>query len=233
MLVTTLTTAAVATSESSTPEATTEPAAPDSPSSDSSDSAASATESSADAVTTSTATSSSASASASSTSVCKSCGQTYSAGSDYASAHSFFRGLYGLSGLTEDADVASGAAAAVATYDGSARTCGSVQHDGTAGEAGEGENLWAGWANYAEYQNEITINDAVNDWMSEDSDYFSWSNNGADPTAAWNMGEATKNEVGHFTQIVWSSTTLVGCAKTLCMTSAGYYGVMVACRYKT
>lgn len=54
------------------------------------------------------------------------------------------------------------------------------------------ENLAAGTGNY-------TITDAINDWMSEASSYD--PNN---PVAS------------HFTQVVWKSTTQVGCATYTC-----------------
>ncbi|KAJ1555062.1 hypothetical protein HK405_003347 [Cladochytrium tenue] len=172
--------------------------------------------------------------SSSSTTSCKSCGNSYATGSDYGNAHNYFRGLYGLSSFTVDSTLEAAAATALEYYNGAARTCGDITHDSTAGAAGEGENLWAGESTSSSYQTDITINNAVNDWMSEDSDYFSWSDNGADPTAAWDMGESTGSEVGHFTQIVWSSSTLVGCAKRTCTFDSTYpYGVMVACRYKS
>lgn len=55
-----------------------------------------------------------------------------------------------------------------------------------------GENLAAGTGNY-------TITDAVNDWVSEAPQY-----NPSNPVAS------------HFTQVVWKSTTQLGCAVAAC-----------------
>ncbi|KAJ1561219.1 hypothetical protein HK405_004570 [Cladochytrium tenue] len=103
-------------------------------------------------------------------SFCQSCGKTYASGSDYVAAHNYFRELYGLSPLTADSGLEADAAAAVSYFDGGERACGDVTHDSSAGDAGEGENLWSGMSSSSDYQSTITINDAVNDWMSEDSD---------------------------------------------------------------
>ncbi|KAJ1561220.1 hypothetical protein HK405_004571 [Cladochytrium tenue] len=101
---------------------------------------------------------------------CLSCGQKYASGTDYGPAHSFFRGLYGLSGVTVDSGLEADATNAANYYNGGDRACGDITHDSSAGDAGEGENLWTGMSSSSDYQSTITINDAVNDWMSEDSD---------------------------------------------------------------
>lgn len=83
------------------------------------------------------------------------------------------------------------------------------------GGDGYGENLAAGsWDTYG-------IVDAVNDWMSEAPDY-DYNNPGFSENA------------GHFTQVVWKSTTQVACAVASCPSgtifpdSASQY---VICRY--
>lgn len=75
-----------------------------------------------------------------------------------------------------------------------------------------GENLFAGTGNYG-------ITDAINDWMAEASDY-----NPNSPTFS------------HFTQVVWKSTTQLGCAVHTCAPGTIFdasYGTsqFIACEY--
>ncbi|KAI9344541.1 CAP domain-containing protein [Zopfochytrium polystomum] len=71
----------------------------------------------------------------------------------------------------------------------------------------------------------------VSSWMDEDSLYYALSNGGSDPTNAWNAAIANNEEVGHFTQIIWGSTSRVGCASRTCKN--GQWNVwMASCRYQ-
>lgn len=72
-----------------------------------------------------------------------------------------------------------------------------------------GENIFAASGN-------ATARGAVDSWASERADYDYASN--------------TCNDVcGHYTQIVWRATTMIGCAKTTC--SGLRYPVTIVCNY--
>jgi len=72
-----------------------------------------------------------------------------------------------------------------------------------------GENVF--WASPAQYSDgfteiqQLTPTQVVDDWGSEKNDYNYPSNSCA-------VGKMC----GHYTQIVWKSTTEVGCGKALC-----------------
>ena len=76
-----------------------------------------------------------------------------------------------------------------------------------------GENLyWASpkiWSDGRREAQDISINDVVGSWASEEKDY-NYSNNSCAPG----------KQCGHYTQIVWKSTTAVGCAVKQCGDSA-------------
>lgn len=72
-----------------------------------------------------------------------------------------------------------------------------------------GENLAAGYA---------TAEDALTAWYNE-YQYYSYSN------PRFSMS------TGHFTQLVWKSTTKVGCASISCNGSHGTPGQYVVCEY--
>ncbi|KAJ1538516.1 hypothetical protein HK405_013750, partial [Cladochytrium tenue] len=132
---------------------------------------------------------------ATNSSPCKSCGLSYSSGSDYTNAHNYFRSLYGESSFYQDSSLESDANYAVNYYNGGTRGCGTIDHDSSAGNAGEGENLyWTGSTDSSMWSS-ASINDAINDWMSEDAEYFSWSNGGSDPANAWSYAVAVGSEV--------------------------------------
>ena len=66
-------------------------------------------------------------------------------------------------------------------------------------EYGFGENLWKGTTGY------YSVSDAVDSWASEKKDY----NHKRNKCRAGAV-------CGHYTQLVWASTTYVGCAKVEC-----------------
>lgn len=157
------------------------------------------------------------------TNPCASCGLQHPSTSDYTAAHNYFRSLYGLPSLSTDSSLEADAYGSLTM----GRPCGNIAHSFNVKE-GQGENLyWAGSSDAGAG----SMSDAVNSWMSEDQNYFSFSNNGADPSNAWAIGAANGLQVGHFTQIVWRSTSRVGCASIRCQ-NGGWNAFMVACRYR-
>uniref|UniRef100_A0A0D9V168 SCP domain-containing protein n=1 Tax=Leersia perrieri TaxID=77586 RepID=A0A0D9V168_9ORYZ len=76
-----------------------------------------------------------------------------------------------------------------------------------------GENLFWGGAG-----KDWTAADAVNLWVNERSDYNYGSNSCA-------QGKVC----GHYTQVVWSTSTSIGCARVVCN---GGRGVFITCNYR-
>ncbi len=74
---------------------------------------------------------------------------------------------------------------------------------------GFGENLWKGTTGY------YTVGDAIDSWAGEKSDY----NYRKNKCKAGAM-------CGHYTQVVWATTTMVGCAQIEC---DGY--TILVCEY--
>jgi len=62
-----------------------------------------------------------------------------------------------------------------------------------------------------------TPQDAVNDWVSE-KQYYDYTSNSC----------AGGQECGHYTQVVWSTTTSIGCASVTCTGDASTY---IICSY--
>lgn len=77
---------------------------------------------------------------------------------------------------------------------------GALQHSANADRPGEGENLWMGTAGY------YSTVQMVGSWAGEKS-LFRY---GVFPDAVAPNGDWHK--VGHYTQMVWRTTTAVGCA---------------------
>ena len=73
-----------------------------------------------------------------------------------------------------------------------------------------GENLFMGTAGY------YTVKDAVTSWESEKKDY-----RGGPIKMDGNF-----SKIGHYTQIIWKSTTHVGCGKVVCRKT-----LIVVCNY--
>src|SRR6185503_11732139 len=76
------------------------------------------------------------------------------------------------------------------------------RHSGT---RGYGENLFASTAT------SVAIGEVVASWASESADY-SYESNGC----------AAGKVCGHYTQLVWRSTTSVGCASHVCDTGSPF-----------
>lgn len=79
---------------------------------------------------------------------------------------------------------------------------------------GHGENLWSGWGGRA-----FTPEDMVGEWIAEKAQYRPGVFPNVSRTGDWVA-------VGHYTQVVWSGTTHVGCA----VVSRADRSVL-ACRY--
>ena len=78
------------------------------------------------------------------------------------------------------------------------------QYDGFGGTGGLGENLAAGAPTES-------VSDAVASWVGEEQYYDHASNTCA-----------SGQECGHYTQVVWSTTTAAGCAQTICTTGSPF-----------
>jgi uncharacterized protein YkwD len=90
---------------------------------------------------------------------------------------------------------------------------GRLQHASRGENPDEGENLWMGTAGaYA-------VQDMVAGWAGEKSGFH----NGVFPDVAAN---GSWSDVGHYTQMIWKTTTAVGCATA----SSAQWDVLV-CRY--
>jgi len=79
---------------------------------------------------------------------------------------------------------------------------------------GHGENLWTGWGNRI-----WTPEEMVGDWTAEKRHYVRGVFPDVSRTGDWTA-------VGHYTQMIWSETTHVGCA----IAARGNRSVL-ACRY--
>jgi hypothetical protein len=79
---------------------------------------------------------------------------------------------------------------------------------------GHGENLWTGWGG-----RQFTPEDMIGDWIAEKANYRHGVFPNVSRTGNW-------SDVGHYTQLVWSGTTHVGCA----IETRGDRSVL-ACRY--
>ena len=89
---------------------------------------------------------------------------------------------------------------------------GRFEHDPA--QHGHGENLWTGWGDRT-----WTPGEMVAEWAAEKSDYRHGVFPDVSRTGDWRA-------VGHYTQMIWSGTTHVGCA----IATQGDRSVL-ACRY--
>jgi hypothetical protein len=117
-------------------------------------------------------------------------------------AHNSYRSEVGVSNLVWDEGLADEAAA----YSSQLSSTGSFQHSST----GDGENLWKGSAG------SFSFTDMLESWGNEKGSY-----NGQ------TIDNSNFHAFGHYTQLVWSGTTQVGCGGT--WDSNGKYTFV--CRY--
>ncbi|KAH7673596.1 Cysteine-rich secretory protein-related protein [Dioscorea alata] len=122
---------------------------------------------------------------------------------DYVNAHNSARSQVGVGPVTWDDTVA---AYAENYANQRANDCQLIHSNGP-----YGENLF--WGSGADY-NAI---DAVNLWVSEGQDYD------------YNSNTCAQGKVcGHYTQVVWSSSTNIGCARVVCDNNGG---IFITCNY--
>jgi hypothetical protein len=88
-----------------------------------------------------------------------------------------------------------------------------LQHSPGNQRQGEGENLWMGTANA------FTLEEMVGDWAEEKRMFRDGPFPDVSISGDW-------HEVGHYTQMIWKGTSLVGCA----ITTADGWDYLV-CRY--
>ncbi|KAH7673598.1 Cysteine-rich secretory protein-related protein [Dioscorea alata] len=122
---------------------------------------------------------------------------------DYVNAHNSARSQVGVGPVTWDDTVA---AYAENYANQRANDCQLIHSNGP-----YGENLF--WGSGADY-NAV---DAVNLWVSEGQDYD------------YNSNTCAQGKVcGHYTQVVWSSSTNIGCARVVCNNNGG---IFITCNY--
>ena len=105
------------------------------------------------------------------------------------------------------------ASQAQAWADSLSKTC-VPSHASMSVRKGKGENIWAGYG-YGVWN----VSEMVSDWISEKQNYTNDTNTCA-PGAM----------CGHYTQVVWNTTTEIGCGITTC-TESGEEGKIFVCRY--
>ncbi|CAN0920981.1 Pathogenesis-related protein 1 [Linum grandiflorum] len=122
---------------------------------------------------------------------------------DYLDSHNEARSLVGVGPVTWDNTLESYAQSYANQR--AARDCSLVHSDGPYGE------------NLAWSSGELSGKDSVAMWVEEKADYDYDTNTCA-------LGKMC----GHYTQVVWESTTSIGCAKAAC---SGGQGTFVICSY--
>jgi uncharacterized protein YkwD len=110
-------------------------------------------------------------------------------------AHNAVRAQSGVAPLAWDPALANGAA----TYAMQLALTNSFQHSNRRARPGTGENLWMGTHGYYNYEA------MVGGWTSEQRDFVPGIFPAVSRSGNW-------ENVGHFTQMVWPTTTRVGCA---------------------
>ena len=110
-------------------------------------------------------------------------------------AHNAIRAREGVGQLTWD----NGLGSAAATYAREMAMTGRFQHSNRVGRRGTGENLWMGT------RGAFSIEAMVGGWAWEKR----WFRPGLFPNVSRTGNWA---DVGHYTQMVWPTTTRVGCA---------------------
>jgi uncharacterized protein YkwD len=109
--------------------------------------------------------------------------------------HNNQRGAVGTPDLTWDATLAAHAA----TWAAHLQQLGTLQHSDNASRPNEGENLWMGRSGG------YSATEMAQSWASEKKNFRYGTFPNVSKTGNW-------GDVGHYTQMVWKSTTKIGCA---------------------
>ncbi|KAJ3706114.1 hypothetical protein LUZ61_009819 [Rhynchospora tenuis] len=122
---------------------------------------------------------------------------------DYVNAHNKARAAVGVGGVSWDSTVQ----AYAQSYANKRKSdCKLIHSSGP-----YGENLFWGWGK------DYSGIDAVDNWVSE-KQYYNYNTN------TCQSGKVC----GHYTQVVWRSSTKIGCAKVVCDNNAG---IFIICSY--
>ncbi|PHH61022.1 hypothetical protein CDD81_844 [Ophiocordyceps australis] len=112
---------------------------------------------------------------------------------EFVRLHNEKRALHGAQPLSWDAGLAAQAASDCG--------CDMVHHIERNGGQGYGQNIWTGKG--PDFSHNSSPQNSVKSWYDEEKLYD------------YNSG-VFSHEAGHFTQVVWASTTKLGCATVLC-----------------
>nr|ADD97801.1 pathogenesis-related protein 1 [Musa ABB Group] len=122
---------------------------------------------------------------------------------DFVSPHNAARAAVGVGPVSWDSTVA----AYAQNYANQRKADCQLVHSG----GPYGENIFSGSGR------DYTAADAVNAWVSEKQDYD------------YNSNKCAPNKVcGHYTQVVWRSSTAIGCGRVRCNNG----GIFITCNYK-
>ncbi|KAJ3706113.1 hypothetical protein LUZ61_009818 [Rhynchospora tenuis] len=127
---------------------------------------------------------------------------------DYVNAHNTARSAVGVGGVTWDSTVQ----AYAQNYANQRKGDCQLIHSG----GPYGENLYGGYI-AGGYGKDYSGVDAVNAWVSE-KQYYDYNSNSC----------AQGKVCGHYTQVVWRSSTKIGCAKVMCDNNNGF---IITCNY--
>lgn len=101
------------------------------------------------------------------------------------------------------------------TVAGTAQTWANGCNDTHGGQNGYGQNIYAGASTDPNYH--ATLADAADAWASEEP-YYNYAGNTCNTADPPN----TATTCGHYTQVVWSSSTQLGCGLKYCTTNTPF-----------